>query len=337
MNTTKKTKGLGSKLTAFLVAIATALGMAVVTAPTAAADNRGHLRPGCHWSKHKYYLQNCWVYSPAMGQKIQVQIKPSSRGGNAVVYMLDGLRARQDWNAWVWSGNAVKKFVNDDVTLVMPVGGQAQFYTDWMGPYGGKGGPKKPRWETFLTRELPGYLQRNFGVSPTRNSIVGLSMGGTAAMNLAAWHRNQFKQATSLSGYLNPTWPGMYAGIQYAMSDADQGANIWDMWGSPVDPRRFRNDPTVQAGRFRGMPLYLAASGGVPSRGEKFLENPRGVAAGIGLEWMARTSTAKFEMAARAAGARPVVSYPINGLHAWPYWDAELSKARPHILRALGA
>ena len=162
-------------------------------------------------------------------------------------------------------------------------------------------------------------------------------MGGTAAMNLAAWHRNQFKQATSLSGYLNPTWPGMYAGIQYAMNDAAKGANIWDMWGSPVDPRRFRNDPTVQAGRFSGMPLYLAASGGVPSRGEKFLENPRGVAAGIGLEWMARTSTAKFEMAARAVGARPVVSYPMTGLHAWPYWDAELSKARPHILRALGA
>ncbi|WP_295644842.1 alpha/beta hydrolase family protein [uncultured Corynebacterium sp.] len=339
MNAHQTAQGWGKKILSLMVALTTAMGLVTIASPSAsAADNRTRLRPGCTWSPYKFYVQNCWVYSPAMKQKIKVQIKPASRGGNAGLYMLDGLRARQDWNGWTYQGRGVDAFVNDNVTLVMPVGGQAQFYADWIAPYGGTGGPKKPKWETFLTRELPGYLQRNFGVSPRNNAVVGLSMGGTAAMNLAAWHRNQFKHVSSLSGYLNPTWPGMYLGLQYAMVQAGgPGARIWDMWGSPVDPIRFRNDPTVQAGRYRGMPMYLSAAGGMTTAKENFLNDPSGVASGVALEWLSRTSTAKFEVAARVAGARPVVSYPATGVHNWPYWNIELRNARPHILRALNA
>lgn len=340
MTTTHITQSWAKKALALLVAMATALGLAVVASPAASADTRGQLRAGCSWSGVKHFVQNCKVWSPSMGQNITVQIKPASRGGSAGVYMLDGLRARDDWNAWTYWGKAPHKFVNDNVTLVMPVGGQAQFYADWIGPFNGTNGPKKPRWETFLTRELPGYLQRNFGVSPTNNSIVGLSMGGTGALNLAAHHRNQFKQVTSLSGYTNPTWPGMYLGLQIAMLDsAGPGAQMWNMWGNPLDPRRFHNDPTIQAvsGKYAGMPMFLSAAGGIAGPNHDFLADPLGVFTGVSLEWLSRTSTAKFELAARASGANVVASYPINGIHAWDLWDSELSKARPHILRALGA
>ncbi|WP_225723486.1 MULTISPECIES: alpha/beta hydrolase family protein [Corynebacterium] len=328
---------LSKRVLAALVAIATALGVAAVATPGASADNRGWLRPGCTWSDYKYFVQNCWVHSPAMDQMIQVQIKPASRGGDAGLYLLDGLRARDDWNAWTYLGNAPKHFVDDNITLVMPVGGASQFYTDWSGPWMGNNGPARPRWETFLTRELPGYLQQNFGVSPSNNAIAGISMGATAALNLAAHHRNQFKQASSLSGYLNPTWPGMYSAIGVAMVDASgPGAQVWNMWGSPVDPRRFQNDPLLQAGAFRGMPLYLSAASGLTTN-ENVLEDPYGVSVGVGLEWMSRTSTAKFELAARVAGADVQVSYPAFGIHAWPYWDRELGNARGQILRATGA
>lgn len=336
------TSGSAKKLMSLLLAVATALGLAVVSAPAAsAADTRGVLRPGCVWApNYPYFVQDCMVYSPAMGQNIKVQIQASSRGGNAGLYMLDGLRARDDWNAWTFDGNAPAKFVNDDVTLVMPVGGQAQFYADWIGPFDGKNGPKKPRWETFLTRELPGYLQQNFGVSPNNNGVVGLSMGGTAAMNLAAHHRDQFKHVTSMSGYLNPTWPGLYLGIQGAMLDsAGPGAQIWNMWGNPLDPLRFRNDPTVQAatGKFAGMPMFLSSAAGITGTRENLLKDPIAVTSGVLLEWLSRSSTAKFELAARVGGAQPVVDYPIVGIHSWSYWSDELDKARPHIKGALRA
>lgn len=341
MSQTVKTAGAVKKMTSLLLALATALGLAIVAAPTASADNRGNLRLGCHWDEGiKFFVQNCDVWSPAMNQKIRVQIQASSNGGNAGLYLLDGLRARNDWNAWTYDGKAHEKFVDDDVTVVMPVGGQAQFYADWIGPWNGVNGPAKPRWETFLTSELPGYLQDNFGVSPNNNGIVGLSMGGTAAMNLAAHHRDQFKHVTSMSGYLNPTWPGMYTAIELAMLDSGgPGAQIWNMWGNPLDPIRFRNDPVVQAasGKFAGMPMYISSAAGITGTRENLIEDPIGVVSGVTLEWMSRTSTAKFELAARAGGAQPVVSYPIVGIHSWSYWNDELTKARPHIKAALRA
>ena len=340
MSQTVKTAGAVKKMTSLLLALATALGLAIVAAPTASADNRGFLRPGCSWDDVAFFVQNCDVWSPAMNQNIRVQIQASSNGGNAGLYLLDGLRARDDWNAWTYDGKAHEKFVNDDVTLVMPVGGQAQFYADWIGPWNGVNGPAKPRWETFLTRELPGYLQGNFGVSPNNNGIVGLSMGGTAAMNLAAHHRDQFKHVTSMSGYLNPTWPGMYTAIELAMLDSGgPGAQIWNMWGNPLDPIRFRNDPVVQAasGKFAGMPMYISSAAGITGTRENLIKDPIAVVSGVTLEWMSRTSTAKFELAARAGGAQPVVSYPIVGIHSWSYWNDELTKARPYIKTALRA
>lgn len=327
------TRALGRKITALIVAIGTALGVTMVAAPSAAADDRGILGPNCTWSNDNYYVQNCWFNSPSMGQKIQVQIKRSN--SNAAIYLLDGLRARQDWNGWTKQGFAHRMFVNDDVNVIMPVGGPSQFYADWIGPYGGTKGPFKPRWETFLTQELPYQLQRDYGISPNRNALVGLSMGGTAAINLASRHRNQFKQATTLSGYLNTTYPGMYMALQYAMNEGSPGANVWDMWGHPLHPTRFQNDPLLNAPKLTGMPVYISAGGGIPGPRDDFMANPAGGVAGVALEWVSRGSTATFELAARAAGARVDVSYPAVGVHNWTLWNPELQKARPKILDAL--
>ena len=39
-----------------------------------------------------------------------------------------------DRNAWSFETNALQQFGNDNITLVMPVGGQSSFYTDWYAP-----------------------------------------------------------------------------------------------------------------------------------------------------------------------------------------------------------
>lgn len=328
---------LGRKVAALITAVAAALGIAAVASPAASADDRAILGPRCSWSDYNFFVQNCWFWSGAMGQDIQVQIKRSN--SDAAIYMLDGLRARDDWNAWTWQGRGVDLFVNDDVNVVMPVGGASQFYTDWVGTFHGNTTPKNPRWETFLTSELPTQLAANFGIARDRNAVVGLSMGGTAALNLAAHHRDQFKQATSLSGYLNTTWPGMYLALQFAMNEGSQGANIWDMWGGPLDPARFRNDPLLNVPLMNGLPVYLAAASGIPDINKdvpNFFNDPIGGMAGIMLEQIAATQTGIYDAAARVAGARVTTSYPIIGVHNWTLWNPELAKARPAILNALG-
>src|SRR5690606_33880626 len=125
----------------------------------------------------------------------------AARGGNAALYLLDGLRARDDRNAWSFETNAMQQFANDNITLVMPVGGQSSFYADWYAPSNTNGQKTTYKWETFLTKELPTFLER-YGVSRTNNVVAGLSMGGSAALALAAYHRDQFKAAASYSGYV---------------------------------------------------------------------------------------------------------------------------------------
>lgn len=331
------TGSMGRKIAALITAVATALGVAAVAAPAASADRRDALGPGCSWSDYGQKVQNCWINSPSMGQNIQVQIKRSN--SDAAVYLLDGLRARDDWNAWTWQGNGAALFVNDDVNVVMPVGGAAQFYTDWEGPFTGTSTPRNPHWETFLTSELPAQLKQGFGISPNNNALVGLSMGGTAALTLGGYHRDQFKQVTALSPYTNTSSPAMYAALQAAMVSGSPGALTVNMWGLPMSPAQLRNDPTLNVGNLRGMPVYLSAASGIPdlfADGPNFFADPLGGLSGIGLEALAKRLTVSYDATARLAGVNITSNYPMIGVHNWTLWNPELANARPSILKALG-
>ncbi|MGV8872790.1 MAG: alpha/beta hydrolase [Rhodococcus sp. (in: high G+C Gram-positive bacteria)] len=268
---------------------------------------------------------------------IKVQVQWAARGGNAALYLLDGLRARDDRNAWTFETNAQDQFANDDVTLVMPVGGQSSFYSDWYTSSNFNGQEVTYKWETFLTQELPAFLE-NYGVSRSNNGVLGLSMGGSAALTLAAYHRDQFKFAGSLSGYLNISAPGMREAIRIAMLDAGR-FNVDSMWGPPWNPAWLRNDPFVFAPRLQGMSLYISAASGLPGEFDRpaapidFYNTANGMA----LEALSLANTRAFQIRMAALGIPATYSFPSNGIHAWPYWGAELWKARVQILDALNA
>jgi diacylglycerol O-acyltransferase/trehalose O-mycolyltransferase len=169
------------------------------------------------------------VPSPSMGRDITVQFQG---GGPKGVYLLDGLRARDDRNGWDIETGAFSWFDGSGLSVVAPVGGMSSFYTDWYRPAVGNGGTQTYKWETFLTSELPAWLAANKGVSPNGNAVVGLSMSGSAALILAAYHPGQFVYAGALSGFLNLSaglWPVL---VGIAMGDAG-GFNALDMWAGP--------------------------------------------------------------------------------------------------------
>jgi len=147
------------------------------------------------------YLQ---VPSPSMGRDIKVQFQ-SGGNGSPAVYLLDGLRAQDDYNGWDINTAAFEWYLGSGLSIVMPVGGQSSFYTDWYKPACGKSGCSTYKWETFLTSELPQWLQANREVKPTGSAAVGLSMAGSSSMTLAIWHPDQFIYAGSMSGFLNPS------------------------------------------------------------------------------------------------------------------------------------
>ena len=74
-----------------------------------------------------------WVYSPAMGTNIQVQLllardwNQSPQERFAQLYMLDGLRAQNDNNGWTINTDVENFYKDKNVNVVLPVGGESSF------------------------------------------------------------------------------------------------------------------------------------------------------------------------------------------------------------------
>ena len=185
------------RFTAGILAAILLPGMITVAGGSATASATS--RPGLP-------VETLMVPSAAMGRDIPVRFQG---GGSKAVYLLDGLRARDDNSGWDIETPAFETFYQSGVSVVMPVGGMSSFYTNWQSPAVGNGQTYNYQWETFLTSELPAYLAANKGISQSGNAVVGLSMSGNSALILAAYHPNQFRYAGSLSGFLNPSARGL--------------------------------------------------------------------------------------------------------------------------------
>jgi diacylglycerol O-acyltransferase/trehalose O-mycolyltransferase len=274
------------------------------------------------------------VPSPSMGRNIRVQLQG---GGPHAVYLLDGLRARDDQNGWDIETPAFEWFYKSGLSVVMPVGGMSSFYSDWYQPAVGNGTTYTYKWETFLTSELPGWLAANKGISSSGNAVVGVSMSGSSALILAAYHPGQFIYAGALSGFLNLSdglWPVL---VGIAMNDAG-GFNAASMWGLPRDPAWRRNDPTLQIGRLvgNGTRIWVYCGNGNPSDLDGGLGNnliPAQFLEGLTL----RTNRMFQQRYLAAGGNNGVFNFPPNGTHSWGYWGGQLQAMKPDLQRALGA
>jgi len=274
------------------------------------------------------------VHSAAMNRDIKVQFQG---GGPHAIYLLDGLRAQDDFNGWDINTNAFEMTYQSGLSTVMPVGGQSSFYTDWYQPSQGNGQDYTYKWETFLNQELPAYLEANYGVSQTGNAVVGLSMAGGSALTYAIYHPQNWIYASSLSGFLNPSegwWPML---IGLAMNDAG-GYNAESMWGPSSDPAWKRNDPMVNVNQLvanntriwiycgTGTPSDLDTGDGGNLMSAQFLEG-----------FTLRTNQSFRDNYIAAGGTNGVFNFPPTGTHSWGYWGQQLQQMIPDVQKTLGA
>lgn len=271
------------------------------------------------------------VHSPSMNRDITVEFQG---GGGPAVYLLDGLRARDDRSGWDINTDAFGQYRGSGISVVMPVGGRSSFYCNWYAPATNNAGPPLTyKWETFLTSELPGYLAGSKGVRRNRNAVVGVSMSGSSALILAAYHPQQFAYAGSLSAYLTPSSGQGPMLIGMSMND-EGGFNPQDMWGPDGGPGWQRHDPTVQAGRLAGdnTRLWVYSGNGTPS------EIGQGSIPGQVIEQVVLQSNVDFENAYKAAGGHNATfNIDTNGVHSWGYWGAQLAAMKPDMQNTLGA
>ncbi|MEV6067142.1 alpha/beta hydrolase family protein [Nocardia sp. NPDC052001] len=311
-------------------ALAIPLAAAVAAPPTASA---APISGPVHRAPAGGFVE---LMVPSSMGPVKVQVQWAKRGGGSALYLLDGMAARDDRNAWSFETNALQQFGDDDVTLVMPVGGQSSFYTDWASASNTNGQKYTYRWETFLTKELPDFLA-GYGVSRTNNAVVGLSMSGGAALMLAAFHRDQFKFAGTFSGALNISAPGMREAVRVAV--LRWGAYNIDAMAAPWSPAWLRMDPFVFAPQLKNLPMYISAGSALPGPDDR----PASVAqvfdtgVSMGIEAVALVNTRSFQARLNSLGIPATFDFPASGIHTWKYWEAELWKARPAILAALQA
>lgn len=308
----------GRRATTVAATVATALGLLTTTVGAGAAE----AAPGAE----VFRVNSCGMPTGnALGPgnaKGTVLVRAWRRPGNQrTVIMLDGMRAQYNLSGWEINTN-VQDLVRRGINVVEPIGGPASFYTDWDAPSNFNGQQARYRWGCVIDNRLvPALRARGFAGKNGKYAIMGLSMGGNAALAHAAQRRDLYYAAASLSGYNFLTAPGMRTALRVAMLDvAPQPWNIDAMWGPPWSPRWSQNDPMMLINRMGGLKLYLGSGNGFFGNHNapgNFVDD---FTKGTPLEMLSLSQTVAFDAAARLQGLNPMTRYS-NGTHAWGYWQ----------------
>ncbi|KRQ23273.1 diacylglycerol acyltransferase/mycolyltransferase Ag85A [Mycobacteroides sp. H001] len=314
---------------------AAALGAAVLLA---AAGVGGGVPVAHAFSRPGLPVEYLEVPSPSMGRDIKVQFQG---GGPKAIYLLDGQRAREDYSGWDIETTAFEDYYQSGVSLVMPVGGQSSFYTDWYNPAKGTDGSGNKgvwtyKWETFISSELPAWLAANRGISATGNAIVGLSMGGISALTLAIYHPQQFIYSAALSSP-NYTSPQKFQ-IGLAMGDCG-GFDKADMWGPDNDPAWDRNDPYLHVDKLiaNNTRLWIYNGSGDATAGDDDRPGLEKFTGGF-LEGYLTPYSHQFVDAYTAAGGKNAhIDFAKGGLHNWYYWGQQLRAMKSDVIGYLNS
>ena len=143
-------------------------------------------------------LLNCNFRSAVLRRNAEITvILPTPEEENApmpqnmkVLYLLHGLHG--DASSWVRFSNVERYAMETGVAVVMPGVGNS-FYQDMV---------HGERFYTYMTEELPRFIQGLFPVSKRREDtyIAGLSMGGYGAFFLGLSRPDLYSVAASFSG-----------------------------------------------------------------------------------------------------------------------------------------
>ncbi|NKZ74711.1 esterase family protein [Rhodococcus hoagii] len=266
---------------------------------------------------------------------IKVQVQWAARGGNASLYLLDGMRARNDRNAWSFETNAMEQFALDNVTLVMPWAAKPASIRTGTTPAISMLSRSPTNGRRSYSRTA--RLSANFGVDRTNTGVVGLSMGGTAAMTLAAYHREPVpirRLAVGLSEY---DGRGMREAIRIAMYDAGR-YNADSMWGfrgirrgcATIRSSRRRNCRAcrVRVRRQRGYGRVRPAHR---------LVGYWNTTMAMGLEFLSMVTTRAFECFVCTPGDSRELPVPWHRHPCVAVLVGRAVQARPQILNALNA
>lgn len=204
-------------------------------------------------------MRDLTIASPALGATVKVRLllpvhyRARREARWPVLYLLHG--CCDTYRSWTRSTDVAALTAHSDVLVVMPDGGKAGFYSDWL---------TGPRWETFHLAELRQILRRDYRAS-TVMAVAGASMGGLGALAYAARHRGLFRAAASFSG-ITDTRLSAHESMRYVGLVRSQGDDPSHLWGDPRGDAATwaAHNPYDLAPQLRGTQLFIAVGTGQP-------------------------------------------------------------------------
>ncbi|MEH0147485.1 alpha/beta hydrolase family protein [Corynebacterium sp. Q4381] len=299
---------------------------------------------------HKTVL-SYMVYSPSMRRDVPVAVIPATNAqGQRVakaptLYLLNGAGGAEQNQDWLNMAPVKDFFAGKGVNVVIPQAGAFSYYTDWLDesmntPY--MRGPQK--WETFLTKELPGPIERMLNAD-NRRGIAGFSMSGTSALVLPEHNPGFYDAAASFSGCPATSSPHAYNFARLTVNRAGgsdfQTITPEMMWGPMGGPYNRWNDALVNAENLRGTRLYLSTATGLAGRQDQvgYLLGqgaPQGIAqfasarlqvSGGAIEAAINQCNHDMRVKLDSLGIPAHYEFRNVGTHSWPYWREDVEKA----------
>ncbi|MFT4200932.1 alpha/beta hydrolase [Gordonia sp. (in: high G+C Gram-positive bacteria)] len=282
------------------------------------------------------------VNSASMDRQIPVTVlKPRDASKpRPVLYLLNGAGGGEDSATWAAKTDYEQFFSDKDVYVATPIGGAFSYYTDWQrdDPVLGRN-----KWQTFLTKELPPLLNKQFTTSGN-NALAGISMAGTSVLNLAIASPRLYKSVAAYSGCARTSDPLGQAYIRMVVSDRGRG-DVTNMWGPIGGPGWMANDPYQNAPRLRGIKVYMTSGTGLPgpndTMGAKLVNNDpialaNQVVVGGLIESAVNLCTQQMAQRLRQLRIPATVITRPSGTHSWGYWQDDLKRTWPMIARDIG-
>jgi diacylglycerol O-acyltransferase / trehalose O-mycolyltransferase / mycolyltransferase Ag85 len=268
------------------------------------------------------------VRSPAVGHDVGVRLLlppdydryPGRRW--PTLYLLHGCcDGDTGFRSWTDKTDVAELSAHTNVLIVMPEGGPGGFYSDWL---------SGPRWETFHLTELRRIVEREYRSGP-RRAVAGLSMGGFGALSYAGRHPGFFRAVASFSGVAHPTYQGARSTRLVLDIVRGTGADPLALWGDPVANADVwaAHNPFDLARRLRGTRVFISAGNG---QAGPFDAPGSGV---DGLEQLLGEQSVAVADQLRRYGTPVRTDFYGPGHHAWPYWERELHRAFPMLVRAV--
>jgi len=234
-----------------------------------------------------------YIILPDPGEMKGIPVK-----NRKVLYLLHGLS--DDGSAWQRYTSIETYARQYGLIVVMPSVGRS-FYADL---------PNHQQYFTYLTQELPRYLEEVFGIPPRRENtmIAGNSMGGYGAVKTALNFPERFFAVASFSGLVS-----MAVVENMPVDDPRKDEFIW-IFGDPYKLPGSEHDPLFWLQRakqaHKDLPyLYIAC-------GKQDDLYPLNVL---------------FISTCRSLGIE-IDYYEADGRHDWFFWDAQIQRFLARVL-----